>query len=379
MKKKLIRITTVPISLEKLLGGQLSYMNAYYEVTAVSSSYDDLKRVAMQEGVSYHCVPMTRAITPLQDLVALYKMYVYFRKTRPAIVHTHTPKAGLIGMLAAYLARVPHRLHTVAGLPLLESSGLRRKVLQFVEKITYQCATKVYPNSYGLKAIIIAAQFCSATKLKVLANGSSNGIHTAHFSTAALVPSMVQDLRSSLGLKTSDFVFIFVGRLVADKGIHELVAAFSKLNQEHVKLLLVGSFEPDLDPLREETLAAIATNRSIISVGYQADVRPYFALSQALVFPSYREGFPNVVMQAGSMELPSIVTDINGCNEIIVHGENGVIVPVKDVEALYVAMQQIVQDVPFYLQLQRNARTKIVTNYEQSVVWESLLAEYQKL
>lgn len=379
MKKKLIRITTIPISLEKLLGGQLSYMNAYYEVTAVSSSYDDLKRVAMQEGVSFHCVPMTRAITPLQDLVALYKMYVYFRKTRPAIVHTHTPKAGLIGMLAAYLAQVPHRLHTVAGLPLLESSGFRRKVLHFVEKITYGCATKVYPNSNGLKEIIIAEKFCSLSKLTVLANGSSNGINTAHFSTSALAPSQVDALRSTLGLKASDFVFIFVGRLVADKGINELIAAFSKFELDHVKLLLVGSFESDLDPLRQDTLAAIAANSSIITVGYQADVRPYFALSQALVFPSYREGFPNVVLQAGSMELPSIVTNINGCNEIVVQGENGVVIPVKNEEALFEAMQQLVHNVSFYMYLKGNTRAKIVHHYEQQVVWESLLEAYQKL
>src|SRR6185312_342487 len=150
-----------------------------------------------------------------------------------------------------------------------------------------------------------------------------------------------QQLRQELNIKASDFVFVFVGRLVKDKGINELVSAFSKLQIQNARLLLVGNFEPELDPLFSETLQRIQSNPNIFSVGFQKDVRPYFSISNALVFPSYREGFPNVVMQAGAMELPSIVSNINGCNEIIKNGVNGIIIPPKNEDELFKAMKSL--------------------------------------
>lgn len=181
MKPKLFRITTVPISVEKLLGKQLTFMNDFYEVTAISSDKKELERVGKELGVKTFCVEMTRQITPLKDLKSLWEMYRYFRKEKPDIVHTHTPKAGLIGMLAAKLAGVKIRLHTVAGLPLMETTGTKRKILNFVEKFTYSCAVRVYPNSHGLKDFIIKEKFCEAGKLKVIGNGSTNGIDTDYF------------------------------------------------------------------------------------------------------------------------------------------------------------------------------------------------------
>ena len=174
-----------------------------------------------------------------------------------------------------------------------------------------------------------------------------------------------------------------MGRLVGDKGINELVTAFNTLNSEfriqNSKLLLVGPLEAELDPLKPETLQAIESNPNIISVGYQADVRPYFAAADALVFPSYREGFPNVVMQAGAMGLPSIVTDINGCNEIIIHRVNGLIIPPKNSEALAKAMRLLMEDINLYQQLQGNARAQITNRFEQQQVWDALFEEYQSL
>jgi glycosyltransferase involved in cell wall biosynthesis len=177
--------------------------------------------------------------------------------------------------------------------------------------------------------------------------------------------------------RVHDFVFIFVGRLVSDKGINELVEAFAEMRDSHIKLLLVGAPEADLDPLKKETLQLIATNEKIIAVGYQQDVRPYFAISNVLVFPSYREGFPNVVMQAGAMELPSIVTDINGCNEIIIEGENGTIIPVKNVSALKEKMELFISNRTYVDKLRANARAMIASRYEQKAVWEALLEEYK--
>ena len=432
--KKIIRITTVPLSLDKLLGKQLGFMNQYYKVTAVSADKPELERVAKKYGVGHHHVEMTRAITPFKDLVAVWKFYRFLREEMPEMVHSHTPKAGLVGMMAAYFAGVPVRMHTVAGLPLLEATGIKRIILNIIEKMTYAFATKVYPNSFAMRDIIIREGFCAPGKLKVLGNGSSNGIDTEYFSPSAIPLVTTTALRAELGITDDDFVFIFVGRLVGDKGINELVEAFVKgkgkakvkvkaefkgffaakevvspsvadrydrvegevkaegkakgeLEAEsdfmrhgrNVKLLLVGPLEEDLDALLPETLEAIQSHPDIISVGYQDDVRPYFALSNALAFPSYREGFPNVVLQAGAMALPSIVTNINGCNEIIKEGENGMIIPVKDSAALQKAMEKVMDDTGNYYSMKSNARPLIESRYRQEVVWQALLEEYRRV
>jgi glycosyltransferase involved in cell wall biosynthesis len=391
MKRKLIRITTVPISLDKLLEGQLAFMKDNYEVIAVSSSGTTLTKVSEKEGVRVVAIEMSRKITPFKDLKSLWQLYRLFNKEKPWIVHTHTPKAGTLGMLAAKLAGVPNRLHTVAGLPLLEATGLKRMLLNAVEKVTYACASKIYPNSYGLKDIILNNKFTKKTKLKVLGNGSSNGINTSYFNPQLFSQTQNEILRQELNIDKEDYVFIFVGRLVSDKGINELIAAYKELQsttyshpelvegEQQVKLLLVGPFESDLDPLKKETLNEIESNSNIITVGFQQDVRPYFAVSDALVFPSYREGFPNVVMQAGAMELPSIVTNINGCNEIIINGANGIIIPVKDSHAVYKAMKKMAKDECYRKELEKNARSMIVERYEQQLVWNAILEEYKKL
>ena len=366
------------MSLDKLIEGQMKFMTSHnFEVIGLSSPGELLDKVGNKEGVKVVGIKMSRKITPIQDLKAVLKLYKYLRKEKPTIVHTHTPKAGIVGILASYLARVPNRMHTVAGLPLLEATGVKRKVLNFVEKMTYKCATNVYPNSYGLKNIIVDSNFTKKEKLKVIANGSSNGIDTSYFNPALFSEEEGQILRDNLNVQKKDFVFIFVGRIVGDKGINELVAAFEKLSTENkkVKLLLVGPLEEELDPLQEQTTNIIQNNKQIISVGYQNDVRPYFAIANVLAFPSYREGFPNVVMQAGAMGLPSIVSDINGCNEIIVAQKNGLIIPVKSVTPLYNAMVVTIKD----KQMRLNARHMITNRFEQKVVWEALLNEYKTL
>ena len=384
--KKLIRITTVPISFKVLLKGQLRFMASNgFDVKGVSSEGEELKEVRENEGIVMEAINMSRKITPFQDLKSLWEMWNFLRKEKPQIVHTHTPKAGIIGMLAARLAGVPHRLHTVAGLPLMEATGIKRKILNFVEKLTYSSATRVYPNSKGLYDFILQNNFTQSNKLKIIANGSSNGINTTFFNPEQVTETERVTLREKLNIQPDDFVFVFVGRIVSDKGINELIKAFSELqtakNNEltGIKLLLVGGLESYLDPLNPETLAEINQNKDIISVGFQQDVRPFFAISDALAFPSYREGFPNVVMQAGAMGLPSIVSDINGCNEIIVEGKNGLIIPPKNVEKLKEKMLTLAKDKNLYTKLKGNSRRMIENRYEQSVVWNALLEEYEGL
>ena len=384
--KKLIRITTVPISFKVLLKGQLRFMASNgFDVKGVSSEGEELKEVRENEGIVMEAINMSRKITPFQDLKSLWEMWNFLRKEKPQIVHTHTPKAGIIGMLAARLAGVPYRLHTVAGLPLIEATGTKRKILNFVEKLTYSSATRVYPNSKGLYDFILQNNFTQSNKLKIIANGSSNGINTTFFNPEQVTETERVTLREKLNIQPDDFVFVFVGRIVSDKGINELIKAFSELKTAEnneltgIKLLLVGGLESDLDPLNPETLAEINQNKDIISAGFQQDVRPFFAISDALAFPSYREGFPNVVMQAGAMGLPSIVSDINGCNEIIVEGENGLIIPPKNVEKLKEKMLTLAKDKNLYTKLKGNSRRMIESRYEQSVVWKALLEEYEGL
>ncbi len=382
MNKKLIRITTVPISLKYLIKGQMRFMSKNgFDVTMISAGGEEIKEVIKNEDCKHLIFPLTRKITPIQDLKAVLKLFRYLKKEKPYIVHTHTPKAGIVGMLASYLAGVPIRLHTVAGLPLMEVREVKRFVLNFVEKLTYKCSTRVYPNSYGLKKIILKNRFTSENKLKVIGNGSSNGIDTSYFDPELFSIKDNEDLKTNLGIKKTDFVFIFVGRIVSDKGINELIEAFDKMSlvEENIKLLLVGPFEDELDPLHKKTKVLINNNNKIILVGYQNDVRPYFSISNCLVFPSYREGFPNVVMQAGAMKLPSIVSDINGCNEIIENNINGLVIKLKCVSSIYNAMIKITSDKPLFNKLRLNSRDKIRIKYEREVYWGLLLNEYESI
>ena len=377
--KKLIRITTVPLSLEKLLENQGQYFKAFYDITFISSNPEQLKQTAEKQGVSYFPLEMTRKITPLQDLRCLIQLYHFLRKEKPLIVHTHTPKAGIVGMLAARLAGVPIRLHTIAGLPLMETKGLKRWLLILVERLTYFCATKVYPNAEGLLKFVLQNRLAPRKKLKVIGKGSSNGIDTSYFSKDEVEETKVSLLRESLKIKSSDFIFCFVGRLVGDKGVNELVHAFCEVQNEipDAKLLLVGPYETDLDPLEKITQKRINTNPNIITTGFQADIRPYLVLSDTFVFPSYREGFPNVVLQAIAMEVPCIVSDINGCNEIIREGETGAIIPPKQTQSLVDKMVFFYQEKKVVQKFINTAKSEVATNYDRLQFWKSLLEEYK--
>lgn len=401
--QKIIRTSTIPISLNILLKGQLKFLADKFDILGISSPGFELDEVGVREGVKVFPIQMERGISPIKDLISLIKLYKKFKSEKPQIVHSITPKAGLLTMLAGKMAGIPIRMHTFTGLIFPTRTGLLQKLLIKMDQLLCWAATNIYPEGNGVKNDLIEYKITNKP-LKVLANGNVNGIDLNYFSKDCNSEQIQSKLKKELGIQPDDFVFIFVGRLVGDKGINELVEAFQKLeirdlklgiSSEHQisslqspisnsqsripKLLLVGPLETELDPLKSETLKEIETNPNIISVGFQKDVRPYFAIANALVFPSYREGFPNVVMQAGAMELPSIVSDINGCNEIIVEGENGTIIPVKNVEAISTAMQKLMEDKAYYLSLKNNARPMIQARYEQSVVWNALLDEYNIL
>lgn len=379
--KKIIRISTVAGSLSTLLKGQLNFMSNHYEIVGVASEKKYLDKVATDEGIRTIHVKMTRTITPIKDLKALFKLYTIFKKEKPFIVHTHTPKAGTLGMIAAKLAGVPHRLHTIAGLPLLETTGSKRKLLNMVEKLTYSCSTLILPNSFALRDIIIKERFCPSEKLRVIGNGSSNGIDTEHYDRKKVSPKKIETLKHQLNITPQDTVFLFIGRIVRDKGINELVEAFDVFSKSHsnIKLIIVGPSEKELDPIDTITESLIKKNSNIIETGMVEDIRPYVAISHIFTFPSYREGFPNVVLQASCMEMPCIVTDINGCNEIITDNFNGLIIPVKNSTALKEAMLELHNNPKKIKDLAKNTRPNIIEKYKRELIWNELLDLYNNL
>lgn len=375
---KIIRTSTVAISLNFLLKGQLSFLNKEFEVIAVSGEDEHLRNVVQREDVRSVSIPMRRRISPFHDFISLWQLFWLLKKEKPTIVHSITPKAGLLTMLASKLAGVPIRIHTFTGLIFPSHTGFMQKLLVKMDQLLCWAATNVYPEGNGVKNDLI--QFNITSKpLKVLANGNVNGIDLEHFSQETVSPEDKKSLKETLGIRATDFVFIFVGRLVGDKGINELIEAFSQIEQYNVRLLLVGSLEEELDPLLPKTTSEIDRDNRIISVGFQKDVRSFLAISNVFIFPSYREGFPNVVLQAGAMGLPSIVTNINGSNEIIIEKVNGYIIPPKDVAILFETMNLFINNNADYANLCSNSRKLIAERYEQSVVWNALFEEYKIL
>lgn len=376
---RLLRITTVPISLKLLLSGQIPFFQGQgFDVLAVSA---DGKEVAdlKTEGIPHRVVYMSRKITPLQDLRSLARLIRLIREFKPDIVHTHTPKAGLLGMMAAWICRVPVRMHTVAGLPVMEAQGLKRSVLIQTERITYACATHVFPNSKGLMDFI-ETQIARGRKFKIVGKGSSNGIDTSVFSPTPELTRRSSELRAQYGIQETDIVFSFVGRIVRDKGVAELISAFKKMLVEEGAhrhfLIMVGPFEQELDPLSPEDFEFLHDHPRVVLAGFQSDVRPWIKASDIFVFPSYREGFPNVVMQACCLEVPCVASDINGCNEIIAGGVTGLLVKPKDAEALYKNMHELAADATKRHNFGVQSRRFVTDNFDRQFVWASLRAEY---
>jgi len=378
---KLVRITTVPVSMMVLLKGQLKFMKQNgFDVTMISNEGPEVEQLTAQENCPHIAITLTRKITPFTDLISLIKLTLLLRKIKPDIVHTHTPKAGLIGMWAAKLAGVSIRLHTIAGLPWVESKGMIRRLLIAVEKLTAFAATNVFPNSFVQRDFLLQNEIAK-NKMKVIGNGSSNGIDTDYFSTNLDIENQAKAIRIRERIHEEACVWIFVGRIVRDKGITELIDAFLEIQIQFPedRLLLLGDQEPHLDPLDEKYVQLLKSHHAIISCGFQKDIRPYLAASQVLVFPSYREGFPNVPMQAGAMGSALILSDINGCNEIVNHGKDGWLVSVKNVSALTAAMMEA-RNNPIKTRLfAETIKEKIVTGYAQSYLWNCMLKEYQQL
>ena len=379
---KILRILTSSVSYQ-LIKGQLKYMSDNgYEVVGVSGLPEErANEASIREGIKTVITPhLVRSISISNDVRALFELIKLIRREKPDVVHANTPKASLLGITAAWWCRVPHRIYTVTGLRFQTAKGFFRWLLITMERITCRLSTKVIPEGDGV-AKTLRDEHITRKPLKKLHNGNINGLDLAHYDKSAIPISLLSQAKSETSFSEESFTFIFVGRIVRDKGICELVEAFTRLQQEHpdARLLLVGNFEQELDPLPEEVYRTIRSHSAIHCAGWQDDVRPWFAAADALAFPSYREGFPNVVMQAGAMGLPCVVSDINGCNEIIIEGENGLIIPSHDAAALYQAMKRMMEDKALYTHCQQNARPLIASRYKQEDVWQATLEMYRSL
>ncbi len=384
-KPKIIRISTVPISLNVFCKGLLQDLTNDYEIVAVSSPGTDLEEVKMREKVRTIAVPMRRHISPLHDLVSLWQLFWLFRREKPDMVHSITPKAGLLSMIAGKLAGVPIRLHTFTGLIWPTARGLKRKILVVTDKLLCACATHLNPEGQGVAHDLQA--HITHKPLTVLGHGNVRGIDFDYYTSTLDIERAAHQYRADLGIPSDAFVFLFVGRIVRDKGIVELLEAFKNLTENYsqksdtsspISLLLVGNEEEHLDPLPPSTQELINTLPNVYRLPHQKDVRPIYATAQALVFPSYREGFPNVVLEAGAFALPSIVTDINGSREIITNEVNGLIIPSQNIEALTQAMQTLLHT-PHLKSMGEAAYRNVQQHYSQPLVWQHLKDYYQHL
>ena len=372
--KKIIRAVTVDASLG-FVEPMLPYLSKKYEVQLLSSPGDRLDSMCLKYKVKGYRVLMQRHISLWNDLKALVRLIIIFYRERPDMVHSMTPKAGLLCMVAAWLTRVPVRVHTFTGLVWPTSTGFSRKILMTTDWITCASATHIIPEGYG---VLNDLHHITKKPMKVLGYGNVRGVDMIRFSRRSEIVVRADKLKVN-----GVFTFIFVGRIVSDKGINELVAAFVRLNNlyNNTRLILVGRFEENLDPLKSQTIDIIKNNPSINFVGQQyGDALPaYYAASDCFILPSYREGFPNAVLEAGSMGLPCIVTDVNGSREIIMDGENGIIVPPKDENALMESMKSVMSDKPLFQRLAANARIMIEKRFEQNFVCKCLYEFYNQI
>ena len=375
-KKKIIRAATVPQSLDVFCKGILKELSEKYEVVALSSPGEPLDRVREREGVRTIAVPMERHISLMKDLKALLTMIKVLRKERPYMIHSMTPKAGMLCMVAGWLTGVPVRVHTFTGLVWPTETGLKRKILMLTDWLICACATHVIPEGEGVKNDLIAGKI-THKPLNVLGYGNVKGVDMVKCSRRPEVMRIAEKLRME-----DCFTFLFVGRIVRDKGINELCQAFDKLSKmTPVRLILVGRYEDTLDPISDASREIINNNTSIEPLGpkYGDELLAYYAAADCFVMPSYREGFPNTVLEAGAMELPSIVTDINGSREIIENGINGLIIPSQNSQALYEAMWYMVNEKDKREYMAKNARKMIADRFEQSFVRKCLYDYYDEI
>jgi glycosyltransferase involved in cell wall biosynthesis len=378
MNARVLHVTTVPMSL-RFLRGQVGYMKARgYEIHVLSSPGAELDAFGAQEGVCVHAVEMRREITPLHDLGALRRVVAVIRRVRPDVVHAHTPKGGLLGMLAGAIARVPVRIYHMRGLPLMTATGRRRMLLRSTEQISCALADRVICVSHSLREVAVREGVCPSDKIRVLAGGSGNGVDAnGTYAPERWSTEERAALRARWGIPEGATVVGFVGRVVSDKGVAELGEAWTSLRTAYpeLHLLMVGPPEPQ-DPLPPRVMDALRADPRVHLVGMQPSAAPFYAIMDLLVLPTYREGFPNALLEAGAMQLPAVATRIPGCVDALVEGSTGQLVPARDAAALEETIRGYLTDPARRAAHGRAAREHVLRSFRQEVIWAGVEEEY---
>ncbi len=364
----------------RCLSGQPEFMRrAGFEVHVISSPGEELEGFAEREGAIPHAVPMLRRITPLRDLVALFRLWRLFRAIGPAIVDAHTPKAGLLGMLAAWLAGIPVRIYHLHGLTFVTRKGFRRQLLRWTETTAARAAHRVLCVSHSVREVAIAEGICPAEKIRVLLGGSINGVDAdGRFKPADLAVRRAS--RKEYGIGEECRVIGFMGRVVRDKGIVELVDAWRQLRSEFddLHLIVVGPVEAE-DPLPKDAELALRSDPRIHVVGLNWDTPRLYAAMDVVVLPTYREGFPMVPLEAASMGLPVVATQVPGCTDAIQHGVTGTLVPPRDSGSLAEAIRGYLNSSHLRRVHGDAARAHVIREFRQENFWGELAAVYRSL
>lgn len=379
MTKKKFFITTTVARTLFFFSGQPRLWKEQFDVCAIAAEKEKLEAFAEQEGIRNKYIPMHREISLLSDMICLFRFICLFMEERPYIVHGNTPKASMLSMVAAWLTRRPVRIYMCHGLRYQTTTGFTRKLLMAMEWLSCHCATTVIGVSKGVVDKLVADGLCPERKAKVIGYGTAGGIDVNKFSRESFVD--MPDIRKELDVPKDAFVFCFVGRIVRDKGINELVTAFNRLSGEFhdVHLLLVGPAETDLDPIDVQSEKMIEQNTRIHAVGRQSDVRPYLAACDAFVLPSYREGVGMVLLEANAMGVPCIASDIIGCHDVVTEGVNGELVEPRNTDALYHKMKEWVKHCEHIAEMAKGCRNYVLSRYSSEDVRRAYYEELKSL
>ncbi len=372
--KKFFFVTTIATSLN-FFKGQYQLLSEDFDITAIASHKDDLIKIGEDNGIKTHYIPMEREISLFKDFYSLICFICYFIKERPYIVHGNTPKGSLLSMIAAWVTRVPVRIYMCHGLRYQGCGGFKRKLLMFMERISCRCATEVMCVSNGIKEVLIEDKITNKEPV-VIWNGSVRGIDTIKFN-----PDNFKDnsnLKQQYNLNENDFILTFVGRIVKDKGINELVEAVNILHSKYanIKLLLIGKFENTGNPVSDITKRIIDESDFIITTGPQSNIASFLSITDLFVFPSYREGFGLSLMEAGAMGVPSIASNIPGCNEVVIDGKTGILIPSHSSQAIIESIENLYNDKELLNYIKSNCRNSIIERYEQKKLWQYYKEHY---
>lgn len=377
----LLHITTVPMSLT-FLRGQTAFMKSRgLRVHALSSPGDDLTAFGDRENIVVHPVRMTREITPVEDLKALAGIRRVLRDVKPEIVHAHTPKGGLLGMVAAAAGGSAVRVYQMRGLPFLTASGLKRWMLRQSERVSCSLADLVICNSHSLRRVAIAEGLCAPDKIKVFMGGSGNGVDASgRFNPDTLPPGARAGTRMRLGIPSEAIVVGFVGRITREKGVVELTEAWRRFREDHaeVHLLMVGPYE-DRDPIPSAVREFLEEDPRVHLTGMDWDTPPLYAAMDLVVLPTYREGFPNVPLEAAAMRLPVVATRVEGCVDAVQDEVTGILIPVRDSQALFEAIRTYSRNPEMRAAHGSAGRARVLRDFRPEAIWELYHREYVRL